>query len=239
MDQWGEYFDLNCFFFNYRDMANPIKLKPYGTHNSNYNLYYLVSPEDFERIVPEGNGGIASLVISDYAYADRVLNALKDLGYAAISPYRVGSTRQDADLAAERLATLKVCILAILAVFLLQILVLRAMFGMETNEFKLLANLGLPCRTAKTSIVWQILVLTILGQMIAAAAIALTAGLSVQRVRDILKYLPIGNILLFSLLHLATGLLTFLWIQRSVGAQVYLSSVQDVDLKMDGEEILQ
>lgn len=239
MDEWGEYFDLECYFYNYKDVSNPTILKPYGTHDSNCNLYCLVSPEDFERIVPEGNGGIASLVISDYAYTDRVLNALKALGYPAISPYRVGSTKQDADLAAERLATLKVCILAALAVFLLQILVLRAMFGMETGEFKLLANLGLPCRTAKTSIIWQIFMLTILGQVFAAAAILLTAGFGVARVLDLLKYLPPSKILLFSLLHLATGFMTFLWIQHFIGAQVYPSSVKDVDLKMDDEEVLQ
>lgn len=235
MDQWGEYFDLECLFFNYKEPENSIRLKPYGTHDSNYNLYMLVSPEDFERIVPKENGGIASLVISDYAYTDRVLDALKALGYPAISPYRVGSTRQDADLAAQRLATLKICILASLSVFLLQVLLLRVMFGMQTKEFRLLANLGLPCRTAKASIVWQIFVLTVLGQVTAAAAIALTAGLGAGRVRDILKYLPPDKILLFSLLHLATGLLAFLWIQHFIGAQVYPSSARDVDLKMEEE----
>lgn len=235
LDEWNEYFGIEYSFYNHKDPENPVRLKPYGMHDSSYNQYYLVSPEDFERIVPEGGGGLVSLEIADYAYTDRVLDAVHALGYPAISPYRAGSTKQDEELAAERLRTLKVCILASLAVFLLQIFVLRAMFGMETNEFKLLANLGLSCRTAKASVIWQIFLLTLFGQVLSAAAVACGVGLGSGRLYDILKYLPLRNILLFLLLHLATGLLTFLWIQRLIGAQVYPLAMQDADLEMDEE----
>ncbi len=235
LDKWKEYFETEYSFPRYKDPENPVLLKPYGVHDSNYIQYYLVSPEDFDKIVPEGGGGVVSLEINDYAYTDRVLDAVHALGYPAISPYRVGSTKQDGELAAERLQTLKVCILAALAVFFLQILVLRAMFGMETNEFKLLANLGLSCRTAKGSIAWQILLFTLCGQLLSAAAVACGVGLGSGRLYGILKYLPPRNILFFLLLHLAAGLLTFLWIQRFIGAQVYPLGLQDADLEM-GEE---
>lgn len=236
LDEREAYFDKEFDFPKQSDPEGAVVLKPYGTHDSNYNGFFLVRPEDFEQIVPDTCGNVASLVISDYAYTDRVLDDIHALSYPAISPYRLGSTKQDPELAAQRLQTLKVCLLAFLAVFLLQILVLRAMFGMETQEYKLLANIGLRCRTAKRSVLWQMLLFTAGGQLFAFAAVFCGARAGVGRIVDIVKYLPAGNVLLFMLLHLATGLLTALWVQRCVGRQVYPGSLRYADLKMDEEE---
>ncbi len=236
LDEWVEYSKQEYPFWNYLDTENPVMLRPYGIHDSSYNGYYLVSPESFERIVPDAGANVVSLTVSDYAYTERVLSDIHALSYPAISPYQLGATKQDPVLAAERLQTLEICILAFLAVFLLQIFVLRAMFGMQTGEFRLLANLGLRCRTAKCSIVWQVVLFTAGGQLIAFAAVLCCMGLSVGRILDIVKYLPARHVLFFMVLHLATGLLTSLWIQRLIGRQVYPGTLRYADLKMDEEE---
>lgn len=109
------------------------------------------------------------------------------------------------------------------------------MFGMQTGEFKLLANLGLRCQTAKHSILWQIILFTAGGQLIAFAVVLGCAGFGVKRIVDIVKYLPVQNVLFLMLIHLATGLLTSLWIQRFVGRQVYPGTLRYADLEMDEE----
>ncbi|MDE7326563.1 MAG: ABC transporter ATP-binding protein [Lachnospiraceae bacterium] len=230
------YYKKSYPFSNPDDPENPIKLKIYGSHSSSYNQYILVKPDVFEQLVPDREGTQISLTITDYAYTDRVLEAVHGLGYQAISPYRLGSTKQNEKLAAERLQTLKICILATLAVFFLQILVLRAMFGMETMEFKLLANLGLRCRTAKRSVLWQVFAFTVSGQLLAFVAAAIASQAGVERILNIVKYLPVRDILLFMLLHLAAGLLVALWVQRVIGRQVYPASLPYADLDMDEEE---
>ena len=220
-------------FCYYEDPDQKIMLKAYGVHNSTYINFIMVEPEVFERITPELFGNEIALTIKDYAYTDRVLQKIYDLGYSAISPYRLGTTKQDPKLAAERLATLKICILAALAVFLLQIVVMRAMFGMEEEEFRLLANLGLRCRMAKRSVLWQILAFTAGGQILAVAVISFCCYLGIERIVFILKYLQPNVIVLFMIIHLATGLLTSLWIQAAVARQVFPSGLQYRDLKMN------
>ncbi len=233
MDAFSKaYAEVVYPFTNYQDPENPVELGLFGgTTNATYRHFYAVEPEVFRLLTRDGYGDLAALVISDYAYMDRVLTAVRSLGYTALSPYQVGTTRQDETLAAERLQTLKICLLSFCAIFLLQILVLRAMFGMEAAQFGLLANLGLGCRTARRSITWQMLGFTICGQFLAALAIYLCGLTQLGQFPHILKYLPLPYMVLFSLIHLVTGLSASLWVQNHVSRQVYPYSLQEADLK--------
>ena len=55
------------------------------------------------------------------------------------------------------------CIIALLAVIALQILLLRSMFSMETESYRLLSHIGLNGVTAKRSVLWQILTFALGG----------------------------------------------------------------------------
>lgn len=233
IDTW-ELFHEKEFYFDIPNSFKQVVLKVYGQADEvTYRHFYMVEQEEFELLTDVGGSDMAALTISDYAYTDRVLEAARALGYTAVSPYKAGSTKQNASLAAERLQTLKICILAFLAVFLLQVLVLRAMFGMETGEFRLLANLGLGCRTARWSVVWQMLGFTVCGQALAAVIVCCCSAAGVEQIVHILKYLSVPYIFLFALIHLATGMLTSLWVQNAVTRQVYPYSLQETDLKTE------
>ncbi len=235
VDTWQMFHDRE-FYFDIPGSFKQVILKVYGqAPDVTYRHCYLVEREEFELLTDVGGSDMAALTISDYAYTDRVLEAVRGLGYSAISPYQAGTTKQNEGLAAERLQTLKICILAFLATFFLQVLVLRAMFGMETGEFRLLANLGLGCRTARWSVVWQMLGFTMAGQVLAAVVICCLGAVGVEQIAHILKYLSVPYIFLFALIHLATGLLTSLWVQNTVSRQVYPYSLEETDLKMEGE----
>ncbi|MGN0986007.1 MAG: ABC transporter ATP-binding protein [Candidatus Enterenecus sp.] len=203
-----------------------------GSHPSTYLNTLTVPEEAFDLLVGWPAGDQVSLTITDFAYTQRVLDGVRALGYSALSPYVEGSTRQDPALAAERLQTLKVCLLALAAVVLLQIVVLRAMFGLETEEFRLLADLGLDRGTARRAVMWQILAFTAGGQALALAALLLCGGLGVERVVSILRYLPLPWALLLSAVHLAAGVLAGLWAASSVRRKVYPFTGHRPDLDM-------
>ena len=194
-----------------------------------------VSPENFFKMVDQGYGPQASLTIENYAYTDDVLNELYQLGYGALSPYQMGSTKQNETLAAERMQTLKVCLVALIAVIALQIVVLRAMFSMETEEYRLLANLGLRCRNAKRSVLWQVLLFTFGGEILAVAAIAACNLMKIERIVRILRYLPAPYMALTWAIHFAAALLTTAWITRALRRQVYPVTGIRADLDMDEE----
>lgn len=207
-----------------------------GYHGSTYLGAFTVPEEAFDWIVSDSFGDQASVYLTDYAYTQRVLESLSAMGYAAVSPYSNGTTLQDPDLAAERMNTLKVCLLALLAALLLQVVVLRAMFTVETEELRLLANLGLDRRAARRSVLWQVIAFSVGGQLLGYLALLLCRSLGVERIVSMLHYLPWPYLILLSAVHFAASLLTAWWIMGAVRRQVYPFAGQQPDLNLDGME---
>ncbi len=201
------------------------------------NLYF-VSPDDYALLVRKTHEyPQASLIIDDYAYTDRVLQAVQKLGYSANSPYRLGSVIPDKELAEEREQTLRVCGVSLLITAILQILLLVAMFSVETDSYRILSDLGLTVRDAKTSLLGQVIIFTALGQAAGAAAIAVCAYLGVTRIENMLRYLPQNHLLLLSGVHLLLSLIAFAFIQHGVGRRVYPVDTRSCDYKfMDDEK---
>ena len=207
-----------------------------GYHPSTYLNSFTVPAEAFEWLVPDGCGDQVSLFMTDFAYAERVVETLNSMGYIAMSPYTNGTTLQDPDLAAERMNTLKVCLLALLAALLLQVVVLRAMFTVETEEFRLLANLGLDRRAARRSVFWQVVGFAVGGQLLGYLALFLCSRFGVERIVSMLHYLPWPYLILLSAVHFAASLLTAWWIMGAVRRQVYPFAGQKPDLNLEGLE---
>ena len=146
--------------------------------------YVIVSEEIFDRISYQGGYTQISVMLSDYSYTDRVISQLGKLGYAAVSPYCISSVRIDYEKAEERMTTLVICMLALIVAVAAQVAVLTAMFGLEMKNYRQLSDLGLACRTGKVSILWQVLLLTAIGQLV-------TAGVIVYAVKNMADFASI------------------------------------------------
>ncbi len=195
-----------------------------------------VSQEKFdETYANTGFGPQASLFILNYAYTGRVIQAAQKEGYIAVSPYQLGSTVQISSRANERMQTLLICAAVLLAVLVLQLLVLRALFGSETENYRLLANIGLTCSTAQLSVLWQILLFTAAGQAAGFAGLWYCNQAGVERIVSIIRYLPPYLMALLSAVHLAAALVGAWWICRTVRKRVYPMFVRSDDLTLDEE----
>lgn len=226
---------------SYRRVLTPEGGEPYffsgyeasGFHGSTYQNALTVAADAFDLLVSDEYGDQVSLFITDFAYTERVLEELSALDYRAASPYSNGTTKQDPELAAERMQTLKVCLLALVAAILLQVVVLRAMFSVETEEFRLLANLGLNRHTARRSVFWQALLFGAGGQVLAFACLFICRRMRVERIVSMLHYLPWPYLILLSAVHFAASMLTALWVMGAVRRQVFPFAGQRYDLKLD------
>ncbi len=193
-----------------------------------------VSPSMFDRLTWATPRQV-SVTIEDYAYTDQVLDQLQDMGFAAVSVYRLGSTKQDPELAAERVQTLKVCILALLAVAILQIVLLRVMFSAQSDTFRLLANIGLTGRTARRSVAWQLLFFTAVGQALGVLGIWIAGGAGVEKIAELIRYLPLKYAVLLSAVHIALTALAGVWILHYLSRQVFPLAERYADLDLDEE----
>lgn len=208
--------------------------------NVPYADYCVITPAAFERTVPDDNPNQVSLFLTDYAYTDEAMADIQTLGYLVISPFRVGSTQKNTILAAERQKTLQICLLALVAVAVLQLLVLRELFGVENESYRLLADMGLGGTQAGRSLWWQVLCFAVLGQMLAFGAIRLCGVWGIRRIQTILRYLPAGNWLLLALVHLSVSLLAAAMIVAAMKKRVYPQAKDAGDLNLaplDEEEM--
>lgn len=195
-----------------------------------------VSYNNFRKLTDMSGVNQISITIDRYSYTDRVISALREHGYTAVSPYRLGSTEQIPELADERTQTLRVCLIALVAVIALQTLLLRSMFGMQNESYRLLNNIGLTGVVAKRSVIWQVLAFTAAGQLLGGLGILICAKAGIERIADILSYLPPSYVLLLSGVHLATSAISTVWIVSALGHKVYPHAEKFEDIALDGGE---
>lgn len=223
------------WFQHYSMVLGDIQLRADVCHDSQFNAYVLVTDFVFDRYATNDNPNQASLYITDYAYTDRVLEELGDLGYMAVSPFREGATTKNQTLASERMRTLIVCLTALAAVILLQLLVLKELFAVEHDSYRLLSDMGLSRKAARYSLLWQALLFAVLGQILAFGSTLLCGLWGVERIESILRYLPAGKWLVLSGVHLALSLFTGWIVMNAMAKKVYPQTGERGDLELDGE----
>lgn len=210
-----------------------------GLHESTLSNVLAVSPTAFQKILAGsgiGDGDQVSIHIRDYAYTQRVIEALEKAGYYALSPYVLGATHIDSDLAAQRQQTLFICIGALLFILLLQLIVLRAMFAMENDSYRTLSDMGLTCQTARRSIFLQVIAFTVAGQLLGFGLIALCSALGIPQITGVTKYLFGIWWVVISLIHLASTMLSALLISSGLKKKVYKRTAGRRDLVIEEEE---
>lgn len=221
------------------DIAEPFVLTYQGIDPQNAHWSSLcVTENDFALFYPNHSsdwGDQFSLTIEDYAYTDRVIGALEALGYGAVSPYQQCSTEQDPELAAQRLQTLLICLTVMIVALTLQVLVVKALFSLQTESYKILSNIGLRCKTTRLSVFWQMMLLMLLGQIIGVAGILLCQKMEVNRILSVMRYItPIGSAVILAT-HITGCVLAAFWVMRNLRNQVYPYASIEYDLDMGRE----
>lgn len=208
-----------------------LKLHLVGYTMTTMRRFSEVSQANFDLLMPDICGEQISLTIEDYAYCDRVLEQIRNAGYMGMSPFRESSNEQDEELAEQRMQTLRICLIALLAVLILQIIVLRAMFGIQTESYRLLSNIGLSYRTAKGSAFLQFLLFALLGDAAAFALLSYCVNRGVERIVAIQRYLTSEYTLILFGVHLVACLIASALVVRSLRKQVYPYATVEPDLK--------
>ena len=179
----------------------------------------------------------ASLYIKDYAYADRVIDALESKGYIAISPFRIGATNIDPELATERMTTLGVCLGALILIIVLQLILFKAMFSSLNEHFRLMSNIGLTAKTAYGALSLLLVAFGVIGELIGALAVLLLNEAGVQRIVSIFKFLEADNIAALFAVHIVSVCFAFVSVVSAMKKNVFTAAkhVTDIDLS-DMEE---
>ncbi len=189
----------------------------------------IVSQSVFDKIT-DLSSNQASLYIKDYAYSERVIDELEAKNYIAISPYKLGSTTIDRELANERLITLVICAVTFIIAFVLQCILLRAMFASLHEYYRLMSNTGLTSRIAYISHILMLCVTALLGEAIGAMSIFALNSAGISRIADIFKYLDIKIIIILFILHFISVLLSLAGILFNLRKNVFGTGKSSYDI---------
>jgi hypothetical protein len=135
----------------------------------------------------------------------------------------------------EKIDEKKFISMALIAVMLLQIILLRAMYASQFGDYKILSNIGLTCRLAVDSVWRQLFTQALVGQLLGALAIWICAQCRVERILNILIYLPIGYVVMLLALHIAVSMVATAWVLKNLRTQIYPLAGLETDLDMDKE----
>lgn len=110
------------------------------------NSFSVIDDKSFNTFVDffEIQSDQAAIYISDYAYVNDTLVALaKSEEYIGISPFMISSTSYDTQKVRERFAVLILSLIALVAVFVLEIIVLFTLMRLKRDDYAIFKSLGM------------------------------------------------------------------------------------------------
>ena len=207
-----------------------------GFFKTSYRRLLLVTRPTFDALTDMTPANQISLEIKDYAYADRVMAELNELGYVTVSPFRLGATDVDSTLASERLVTLSICLAALVLTLILQLILLRAMLSALHEHFKLLSNIGLTRTTAELSVSLLYLIFTLVGEVLGYSVILALNGVGISRITGIFKYFDTMGILALFVTHFVSVIPAWLMTRRALRKAVFAAEKREDDLDFSAME---
>ena len=192
----------------------------------------LVSDELFAKMTDTSPSNQISSTIKDYAYTDRVADALSQKGYMSISPFRAGSTETDPTLANERNMTLGVSLGALIVAIILQLILLRALFSSLNSYFKLMSNVGLTYSTLWRALSIILVLCTAIGEVLCATAVLVLNNIGVERINGIFKYLDTPTIISLFAVHVVSVALSALTVILASKRALFAGKKNEFDLQI-------
>ncbi len=104
-----------------------------------------VSPAIYRKLRDYYNIGTtqASVYIANYSKTDKVISALKEKGYDAVSTLRVSSTRYMQDKVYKRLEVIGISCMILIILAILQILIVRSILKIKKKDYSVLRFMGM------------------------------------------------------------------------------------------------
>jgi len=177
--------------FKYTDANGEVqsmKLNLTKTESGSGNNVVEISFELFDKLFPKLDSTQVSVYIQDYAYTDRVIKALTDAGYDAISVYRVGATTYDMEAVMENVRMMAICAAALIFIFFLGWMLIYTLLKLKKGDFIIFKSIGMS-QDMVHRIVWMDVMSNF--AMAAVSSVALTYILSwcdIEYMFNIIKY---------------------------------------------------
>lgn len=131
----------------------------------------------------------ATVYIEDYAYTDEVINEINNMGYLAISSYRVSALEYNSKLLSERNITIIICTISIFVIFILTLFVLSAFLSLNQNDYLLLRFIGMNKKTMYLTNFFEMLLTAVVMFILALVLTLVLNNFEIIIIKNIIKYM--------------------------------------------------
>ena len=156
----------------------------------------------------------ASVYITSYAKTDSVIQQLKEMGYEAKSTYRVSVTDYDEERVYERMTVIGISIIGLVAVFLVEILVLRAFMKIQIKNFQVLKFIGMRMELLRKISYFEISVYCFTAVVTAIVVTWILWNADVFFLQEIMWYYSSSTYVVFVLCNFVAGFLAVFFFNR-------------------------
>lgn len=153
----------------------------------------------------------ASLYIKDYIYTDYVLKKLADMGYDAISSYRISSIKYNSWKVSRRNGALQRSVLVLLILLLLEILIIGSFLKIRHNNYLILGSMGMKHKTVKLMNYFEMLLYMAVSVSFTFLAALILKQFSINYLADRIKYYNPAACIIFVLFN-GLGVMVTVWL---------------------------
>lgn len=173
------------------------ELEVQSVYTNSTTNFIEISEEKFKRLVGYKESEQMAVYIRDYAYADNVINDLKELGYDVASVYRVGATEYDNELIAEKTVNMAISLGAFLMMFLIGVFIIGLIMNLRIKDFNILKLLGMDKERLNLVNKKDIIINMTFSTVAALAIIFILNAFKIDYITDIIKYYRIKHYVIY------------------------------------------
>ncbi len=147
-----------------------------------------ISYELFETMFPNIQSTQTSVYIQDYAYTDEVLADLEELGYDAVSVFRVGTTAYNKEAVLDKLKSMGISVAALLIIFFLGWMLTVMLLKLKKGDFVIFKSIGMQQQTVRNIIIMDVVTSMILAVALSIFMAYLLSWFDIEFIYNLLKY---------------------------------------------------
>jgi len=183
-------------------------------HNSTMR-FIEISEEWFKELCHQESRQ-ASIYIRDYIDTDYVLAALEDMGYDAISSYRISSIGYNQSTLFARNAAIFRAAIVLLIMSILEIIIVRAIMKIRNKDFNIFSSMGMKLRTVTMINYFELYLYTLIAVLFTIAAVQMFRLFRLDYMTNLMKYYNFSAILIYFTFNFVITTLTVWSSNRSL-----------------------
>lgn len=188
------------------------------TFNNNGNCFIGINENLFRTFFPEGSTQ-CGLYIKDYAYTDKVIKQIEELGYEGISTIRAGSVEYDNDKLYNRMMILVIAISAIVVLAVMDVFIVTSMFKVKKKDYSVLHSMGAAPKICRFIAVFQVNIVTVVTLILTVAVMFILDSKGIKSVHSMLVYMDWWKYVVYAVYNLVLAQLIALLFNRYIAKQ--------------------